>query len=129
MNPPPDVALALAGAFLAGEWEPSRMTRRGREAMGGKRGWMVHLAHTVRHEYPEPPLDRPRELAHFIAACPSYRRAEIRRRERETADLSKTMAALDGRLKTAERWSQLFERYTKPGPSKRSPAEPNSTAA
>jgi AcrR family transcriptional regulator len=28
----------------------------------------------------------------------------------ETADLSKTMAALDSRLKTAERWSQVFER-------------------
>jgi AcrR family transcriptional regulator len=28
----------------------------------------------------------------------------------ETVDLSRTMAALDGRLKTAERWSQLFER-------------------
>jgi AcrR family transcriptional regulator len=31
----------------------------------------------------------------------------------ETTDLSKTMAALDGRLKTAERWSQLFDRYRK----------------
>ena len=29
----------------------------------------------------------------------------------ETGDLSKTMAALDGRLKTAEKWAQLFERY------------------
>jgi AcrR family transcriptional regulator len=30
----------------------------------------------------------------------------------ESADLSKTMAALDGRLKTAERWAQTFEKYT-----------------
>ncbi len=30
----------------------------------------------------------------------------------ETTDLSKTMAALDSRLKMAEKWSQLFERYT-----------------
>jgi AcrR family transcriptional regulator len=29
----------------------------------------------------------------------------------ETTDLSKTMAALDSRLKTAERWSQVFENY------------------
>jgi len=29
----------------------------------------------------------------------------------ETGDLSKTMAALDGRLKMAERWAQLFEKY------------------
>ena len=28
----------------------------------------------------------------------------------ETPDLSKTMAALDGRLKTAERWAQLLEK-------------------
>ena len=38
----------------------------------------------------------------------------------ETADLSKTMAALDSRLKMAERWAQLFDKYTKspksPGP-------------
>jgi hypothetical protein len=30
----------------------------------------------------------------------------------DSADLSKTMAALDSRLKTAERWTQLFEKYT-----------------
>ncbi|MBV8408586.1 MAG: TetR/AcrR family transcriptional regulator [Alphaproteobacteria bacterium] len=29
----------------------------------------------------------------------------------DSADLGKTMAALDGRLKTAERWAQVFERY------------------
>ncbi|MFI5034394.1 MAG: TetR family transcriptional regulator [Reyranellales bacterium] len=29
----------------------------------------------------------------------------------DSADLSKTMAALDSRLKTAERWAQTFERY------------------
>ena len=31
----------------------------------------------------------------------------------DSQDLSKTMAALDSRLKTAERWSQLFDRYVK----------------
>ena len=30
----------------------------------------------------------------------------------ETTDLSTTMAALDTRLKTAERWSQLLDKYT-----------------
>jgi AcrR family transcriptional regulator len=29
----------------------------------------------------------------------------------ETGDLSKTMAALDGRLKMAQKWAQLFEKY------------------
>jgi AcrR family transcriptional regulator len=40
--------------------------------------------------------------------------------EDETGDLSKTMAALDGRLKTAERWSQLVDKYVKIPNSKRS---------
>jgi AcrR family transcriptional regulator len=30
----------------------------------------------------------------------------------DSVDLSKTMAALDSRLKTAEKWSQLLEKYT-----------------
>ncbi|WP_421996527.1 TetR/AcrR family transcriptional regulator [Reyranella sp.] len=34
----------------------------------------------------------------------------------ETEDLSKTMAALDSRLKVAERWSQLFEKYKRSRP-------------
>ena len=46
----------------------------------------------------------------------------------ETADLSKTMAALDSRLKMAERWAQLIDKYTKsprsadPVPNENSPA-------
>jgi AcrR family transcriptional regulator len=46
----------------------------------------------------------------------------------ETADLSKTMAALDNRLKMAERWAQFFDKYAKspgsrdPAPSENSPA-------
>jgi AcrR family transcriptional regulator len=46
----------------------------------------------------------------------------------ETADLSKTMAALDSRLKMAERWAQFFDKYVKspksgePAPDKNSPA-------
>ena len=47
----------------------------------------------------------------------------------ETTDLSKTMAALDSRLKTAERWAQLFEKYVKYPESKKSQNEPNSPAA
>jgi AcrR family transcriptional regulator len=45
----------------------------------------------------------------------------------ETTDLSKTMAALDNRLKMAERWAQFFDKYTKspkmpdPAPSENSP--------
>jgi AcrR family transcriptional regulator len=47
----------------------------------------------------------------------------------ETTDLSKTMAALDSRLKMAERWAQLFEKYVK-SPEKQKPLnEANSPAA
>lgn len=47
----------------------------------------------------------------------------------ETSDLSKTMAALDSRLKAAERWAQLFERYTRSPEGKKSDNEMNSPAA
>jgi AcrR family transcriptional regulator len=41
----------------------------------------------------------------------------------DTADLSKTMAALDSRLKIAERWTQLFEKYTNSGIKRREHAD------
>jgi AcrR family transcriptional regulator len=47
----------------------------------------------------------------------------------ETTDLSKTMAALDSRLKTAERWAQLFEKYVKYSESRKPQNEANSPAA
>ena len=47
----------------------------------------------------------------------------------ETTDLSKTMAALDSRLKTAERWSQLFDKYVKYPEAKKQQNEANSPAA
>jgi len=42
----------------------------------------------------------------------------------DSVDLSKTMAALDSRLKIAERWSQLFEKYTVSGPAKAMDSRP-----
>ena len=47
----------------------------------------------------------------------------------DTGDLSKTMAALDGRLKAAEKWSQLFDKYVKTPDPKRSSAGSDSPAA
>jgi AcrR family transcriptional regulator len=47
----------------------------------------------------------------------------------ETTDLSKTMAALDSRLKMAERWAQLFDKYVKSPESRKSRNEANSPAA
>jgi hypothetical protein len=39
------------------------------------------------------------------------------------------MAALDSRLKMAERWAQLFEKYSKSPESKKPQNEPNSPVA
>jgi AcrR family transcriptional regulator len=47
----------------------------------------------------------------------------------DTADLSKTMAALDSRLKMAEKWSQLFDRYVKSARPKGSEPGANSPPA
>jgi len=47
----------------------------------------------------------------------------------DTQDLSKTMAALDSRLKTAARWSQLFDRYAKSPGADVPPAAPVSPEA
>ena len=68
--PDPGVCLALASAFLAGDWDPAAMGRRGKQALGDRRHWITRLARTVRHRFPDKPADRPREVARFIAACP-----------------------------------------------------------
>jgi AcrR family transcriptional regulator len=47
----------------------------------------------------------------------------------ETIDLSKTMAALDNRLKTAERWAQTFDKYGSSSRRSRSEEGPQSTDA
>lgn len=66
-------AAALAAAFLDGEWDPPAMGRRGKRMLGDRSKWITDVAHTVRHEYPDKPVDRPRELARFIQACPQFR--------------------------------------------------------
>lgn len=47
----------------------------------------------------------------------------------DTADLSKTMASLDSRLKMAEKWTQLFDKYVKYSELKTPPEAPVSPAA
>lgn len=69
------VARALAGALLAGVWEPRAMASRARQCVGERRRWLAELALAVWHGYPTPPADRPRELADFVAACDPFERA------------------------------------------------------
>ena len=66
-------AEALAAAFLDGVWDPPAMGRRGKRILRDLGRWVTDVARTVHHEYPDKPLDRPRELARFIQACPQFR--------------------------------------------------------
>lgn len=67
---PAVVGRGLAAAFLAGEWEPAAMARRGRRAVAQRRVWVRDLALAARSAYPSAPLDRPRELAELLSVCP-----------------------------------------------------------
>lgn len=69
------VAAAIAAAFLAGEWDPPAMGRRAKRALAERRHWPTELARIARHEYPDKPSDRPRELARFLGACQPLRDA------------------------------------------------------
>ena len=71
------LAAAIAGAFVAGKWAPEPMGSRAARALGEgrRRAWLVHLAADVVAAWPEPPLDRPRELTAFVAAHPRLAQA------------------------------------------------------
>jgi RNA-directed DNA polymerase len=58
------------------------MSGRGQRAVGQRRVWLRDLALAARHEYPDAPLDRPRELATFLAACPPLQQAFERATDR-----------------------------------------------
>ncbi|HET6951335.1 MAG TPA: reverse transcriptase domain-containing protein [Acidimicrobiales bacterium] len=70
-----DAAAAIAGAVLAGEWQPAAMGRRAKRAVADRRRWPTDLAEIVVRAYPDRPADRPRELAAFVAACGPFRAA------------------------------------------------------
>jgi retron-type reverse transcriptase len=70
-----DAARAIADAFLAGSWDPASMGRRAKRVVADQRHWPTRLAEVVVREHPEPPRDRPRELAAFIAACAVFAEA------------------------------------------------------
>ena len=63
----PALALALAGAFLAGPWTRSGLVVSGAVVLRRRADWLPALAREVLAVYPSPPLDAPRELAAVIA--------------------------------------------------------------
>jgi len=59
----------LALAFLAGTWNEAALVRRGRAALDRRPPWLLPVVRDVLGAYHRPPLDRPRELAAFIAVA------------------------------------------------------------
>ena len=81
----------------------------------------VGVGITVRHMGPTPIGHTVRAEAELIAVDRRKMSFKVKVFEGDdTADLSKTMAALDGRLKGAERWAQRLDKYGK----KERPTEP-----
>lgn len=72
-----NVAAALAGSFLAGEWTRAGLLRRGASTLGGRRRWLARLVTEVLTSYRDPPQDRPRELARLIRATAAFEAAVV----------------------------------------------------
>jgi RNA-directed DNA polymerase len=70
-----DVARVVAAGFLESDWSSAAvLTRPAAEAISVSPRRLQALATAVRAAYRDPPRDRPRELAGFIAAQPSFER-------------------------------------------------------
>lgn len=75
------VATALADAFLAGAWTRGALIDRGAGVVSGRQRWLGSLVTSVLQAYRDAPVDRPRELAAFIAVCGPLPDAFSRARE------------------------------------------------
>jgi hypothetical protein len=70
-----DVARVIAAAFLESDWtSAAALTRPASEAVSVSQRRLHALATAARAAYRDPPRDRPRELAGFIAAQPGFER-------------------------------------------------------
>ncbi len=74
MSAQDSVAAGIATALLAGSWTRTQMTRRMGAALGLTRspGWVSALTLDILAAYRDKPADRPRELAAFLRATPSW---------------------------------------------------------
>jgi RNA-directed DNA polymerase len=82
MNPHDRVATGLALSMLAGPWSHSATLSRALVALGRTRPpkWLVELVDQVHAAYRDAPVDRPRELAGYLQACPAWAKAWKHRR-------------------------------------------------
>ena len=71
----PDLATALAAAFLGGEWTQPGLVDSGADVVGRRARWLGPLARQVLELYPRPPADRPRELALNVETRPAAAKA------------------------------------------------------
>ena len=67
------VAIALADAFLAGDWSRAALRERAARVLGRELRWLGPVVTSVLGAYREAPRDRPRELASFLAELPRLR--------------------------------------------------------
>ena len=67
MEPRRELAVAVAEAYLAGDWHPDAMVERAGWTIG-RSMWARRLAEHCWRAYPTRPADRPRELTELIAA-------------------------------------------------------------
>jgi RNA-directed DNA polymerase len=74
---PLNMSVALAHAFLAGDWDEQALIERGAHVLGRRRS-VVGVVHDVLQLYHRAPLDRPRELAQIVDASVRRRRLRIR---------------------------------------------------
>ena len=76
------VARGLATAFTSAPWRAPDLVAAGRFALGRRPGWLPPLVADVLAAFPAAPLDRPRELATFLAESERLQRAADRARRR-----------------------------------------------
>ncbi len=82
-----DLARALAAAFLAGTWSRDGLVDSGVVVLHRRARWLPPLARQVLEVHPEPPADRPRELAALLASLPA---ADKARRARPLTHIATT---------------------------------------
>ncbi|CCH86539.1 RNA-directed DNA polymerase from retron Mx65 (modular protein) [Modestobacter italicus] len=71
-------ASGVATALLAGPWRRREMVRRVAVALGQARAatWVGTMVGEVQTGYPQPPVDRPRELARFLRTTVGWARGQ-----------------------------------------------------
>jgi len=76
-------AAALADAFLAADaWRRPALVASGARVLGSRRRFLHPVVRAVIEGYPRPPVDRPRELAAFVAGTADFRAGILLARRR-----------------------------------------------